>query len=62
MRTALRIALVDDQALIRAGLRALLQQQGIEIVFEAADGAALLEQLAQMPAAMKFSTAKRSRL
>ena len=49
MRTALRIALVDDQALIRAGLRALLQQQGIEIVFEAADGAALLEQLARQP-------------
>lgn len=49
MRTALRIALVDDQALIRAGLRALLQQQGIDIVFEAADGAALLEQLARQP-------------
>ena len=49
MNIALRIALVDDQALIRAGLRALLQQQGIDIVFEANDGAALLEQLASQP-------------
>jgi DNA-binding NarL/FixJ family response regulator len=49
MNIALRIALVDDQALIRAGLRALLQQQGIDIVFEANDGAALLEQLGSQP-------------
>ena len=35
MSSAPRIALVDDQALIRAGLRALLQQQGIDIAFEA---------------------------
>ena len=38
----IRIALADDQALVRAGLRALLQQQGIEIVLEADDGQALL--------------------
>jgi DNA-binding NarL/FixJ family response regulator len=44
-----RIALVDDQALIRAGLRALLQQQGVEIVFEAYSGQALLEQLPHQP-------------
>ncbi|MBD9537552.1 response regulator transcription factor [Stenotrophomonas sp. STM01] len=44
-----RIALVDDQALIRAGLRALLQQQGVEIVFEADSGQALLEQLPHQP-------------
>ncbi len=44
-----RIALADDQALVRAGLRALLQQQGIEIVFEADDGQALLDALHATP-------------
>lgn len=44
--SAPRIALVDDQALVRAGLRALLQQQGIHVVFEASDGAELLDKLA----------------
>ena len=39
----------DDQALVRAGLRALLQQQGIEIVFEADDGQALLDALQATP-------------
>jgi len=42
-----RIALVDDQALIRAGLRALLLQQGIDIAFEADSGETLLAQLQQ---------------
>ena len=46
---AIRIALADDQALVRAGLRALLQQQGIEIVFEADDGQALLDALQATP-------------
>jgi len=41
----IRIALADDQALVRAGLRALLERQGVEIAFEADDGLALLEQL-----------------
>ena len=41
-----RVALADDQALVRAGLRALLQQQGIVVALEAEDGADLLEQLA----------------
>ena len=45
----IRIALADDQALVRAGLRALLQQQGIEIVFEADDGQALLDALQTTP-------------
>ena len=45
----IRIALADDQALVRAGLRALLQQQGIEIVFEADDGQALLDALHTTP-------------
>ena len=36
--SAPRIALADDQALVRAGLRALLERQGIAIAFEADDG------------------------
>lgn len=47
--SAPRIALADDQALVRAGLRALLEGQGIAIAFEAEDGAALLEGLATTP-------------
>mgnify|MGYP001765034892 FL=1 len=45
----IRIALADDQALVRAGLRALLQQQGLEIVFEADDGQALIDALHTTP-------------
>ncbi|ALN60609.1 MULTISPECIES: response regulator [Lysobacter] len=45
----IRIALADDQALVRAGLRALLERLGLQIAFEADDGRALLEQLAQTP-------------
>jgi DNA-binding NarL/FixJ family response regulator len=40
-----RIALADDQILVRAGLRALLQQQGVEVVCEADDGQGLLDAL-----------------
>ena len=42
----LRVALADDQVLVRAGLRALLQDLGIAVACEAADGDGLLEQLA----------------
>ena len=45
----LRIALADDQALVRAGLRALLERQGIVVAFEADDGEALLRQLDTTP-------------
>lgn len=45
----IRVALADDQALVRAGLRALLQQQGIEVVLEAEDGTDLLEKLHAHP-------------
>ena len=55
MNNSPRIALVDDQALIRAGLRALLQQLGITIVFEADSGDALLEQIAQQPVQLILS-------
>ncbi|WP_372392395.1 response regulator [Xanthomonas sp. NCPPB 3582] len=44
--SSLRIALADDQVLVRAGLRALLQQQGVEVVCEADDGQGLLDALA----------------
>lgn len=44
-----RIALADDQALVRAGLRALLERHDIVIVFEADSGTTLLEQLAAHP-------------
>ena len=47
--SAPRIALADDQALVRAGLRALLEGQGIAIAFESEDGEALLEGLAATP-------------
>ena len=42
----LRIALADDQALVRAGLRALLERQGVRIELEADCGDALIAQLA----------------
>lgn len=45
--TALRVALADDQALVRAGLRALLQGLGIEVVLEADDGQGLLDGLVE---------------
>lgn len=40
-----RIALADDQALVREGLKALLRSFGVEVVVEAADGALLLDLL-----------------
>jgi len=45
MSVPLRVALADDQALVRAGLRALLERQGIVVAFEADDGEVLLRQL-----------------
>jgi DNA-binding NarL/FixJ family response regulator len=40
----IRVVLADDQALVRAGFRALLERTaGIEVVGEAADGAAVLD-------------------
>ncbi|WCE05772.1 response regulator transcription factor [Pseudoxanthomonas sp. JBR18] len=46
---AITVALADDQALVRAGLRALLEQQGIVVAFEASDGADLIARLADTP-------------
>lgn len=45
MTGAPRVALADDQALVRAGLRALLERRGIEIAVEAESGDALLDAL-----------------
>ena len=54
-----RIALADDQALVRAGLRALLERQGIEIAFEADDGARRIAHRCE-PAAVSGELAKGS--
>lgn len=44
------VALADDQALVRAGLRALLEgQDGIAVAFEAGSGEELLQRLADTP-------------
>jgi len=47
--TPLRVALADDQILVRAGLGALLKDLGITVAFEASDGQSLLEQLLATP-------------
>ena len=33
-----RVVIADDEALVRDGLRAILEDAGIEVVAEAADG------------------------
>jgi len=38
-----RILLADDHAVVRSGLKALLQQRGLEVVAEAADGASAVQ-------------------
>lgn len=42
---SLRIALADDQALVRSGLRSLLESRGIEVLIEAENGEQLLAAL-----------------
>lgn len=44
---SLRVAIADDSALLRRGLSALLQSEGLEVVGEAADGPQLLEVIDQ---------------
>jgi DNA-binding NarL/FixJ family response regulator len=47
MTEAIRVVLADDHALIRAGVRSLVQEmEGIEVVGEAGDGLALLQLVA----------------
>ncbi|KAF1686810.1 DNA-binding response regulator [Pseudoxanthomonas broegbernensis] len=45
----LRVALADDQALVRAGLRALLERLAVEVALEAEDGQELLDALRSQP-------------
>lgn len=46
----LRIAIVDDHQIVRAGFRELLADElGLGIVFEAASGEAALESLREQP-------------
>ena len=50
MNECLRIALADDQALVRGGLKALLAEfPALQVLIEAGDGEALLEQLGETP-------------
>ena len=59
----LRIALADDQALVRRGLRALLEALGgIEVVIEAEDGAMLLAALRQQSVDAVLSDIRMPRL
>ena len=47
MTAPIRVLLVDDQALVRAGFRIILESEpGIEVVGDAADGAAAIRQAA----------------
>jgi len=46
----IRVALADDQDLVREGLRALLERLGVEVVLLAEDGAELLERINATPA------------
>jgi DNA-binding NarL/FixJ family response regulator len=45
---SLRIALADDQALVREGIKALLRDFGIEVVLEAGDGQSILQRPADL--------------
>ncbi|GAA1962628.1 response regulator transcription factor [Nocardioides panacihumi] len=46
----IRVVLVDDHPLVRAGIRALVEAAGdIEVVAEAADGAAAVDAVATLP-------------
>lgn len=42
-----RVIVVDDQALVREGIRTLLQMAGIDVVAEASDGEAAIEEIQQ---------------
>lgn len=44
-----RVIVVDDQALVREGIRALLQVAGIDVVAEAEDGESALRAIAEHP-------------
>jgi DNA-binding NarL/FixJ family response regulator len=52
---SLRLALVDDQALVREGLKSLLRGLGFDVVLDCADGAALLAALPAQPVDLVLS-------
>ena len=62
MSEFLTIALADDQALVREGLKAVLRDLGFEIAAEAADGEALLEALAGTPVDVVVSDVRMPRM
>lgn len=41
----IRVALADDQDIVREGLQALLERRDVKVVLSAADGAELLERI-----------------
>lgn len=59
---ATRIALADDQALVREGLKLVLRGLGIDIAFEAVDGQELVDQLASTPVDVVVSDVRMPRL
>jgi len=44
-KTPLRVILADDHQIVRQGIRTLVERQGVQVVAEAADGLALIEQV-----------------
>jgi len=48
MRQSLRIVIADDEAVIRLGLRAMLEDQGYRVVGEAADGRRALDLIGKL--------------
>ncbi len=60
---SIRIALADDQALVRSGLAALLTAQaGLELCVQAADGTALLKAVGEQPVDVIVSDIRMPRL
>lgn len=47
-RTPLRVVIVDDQALVRHGIRTLLEIAGFDVVGEAADGESAVPMIAEL--------------
>lgn len=54
MSTGLRIVIADDEAVIRLGLRAMLEDQGYRVVGEAADGKRALDLVAKLEPDLVF--------
>jgi len=52
--TGLRIVIADDEAVIRLGLRAMLEDQGYRVVGEAADGKRALDLVAKLEPDLVF--------